>query len=35
VLAVVIAESPLPAFRVVDHDMRAMIGSVEIAAARS
>jgi hypothetical protein len=35
VLAVVLAESPLPAFHVVDHDMRAMIGSVEIAAARS
>jgi hypothetical protein len=30
VLAVVIAESPLAAFHVVDHDMQSMIGSVEI-----
>jgi hypothetical protein len=32
VLAVVIAESPLGAFHVVDADMRAMIGSVEMGA---
>ena len=32
VLAVVIAESPLGAFHVVDGDMRAMIGSVEMGA---
>jgi hypothetical protein len=35
VLAVVIAESPLTAFHVVDDDMVSMIGSVEIGAAGS
>jgi hypothetical protein len=35
VLAVVIAESPVPAFHVVDDDMVSMIGSVEIAAVGS